>query len=131
MDVGAPSNFARILDLYRHSHADISADICGFAYSDAQIREAMAECYHNNGYILDPHGACGWRALTESLQSGETGVFLETAHPAKFNDTVEQAISASLTIPPRLAAFMQGKKQSVPMTNAFADFKQYLIKNVE
>ena len=131
MDVGAPSNFARILDLYRHSHADISADICGFAYSDAQIREAMAECYHNNGYILDPHGACGWRALTENLQSGETGVFLETAHPAKFNDTVEQAIGASLTIPPRLAAFMHGKKQSVPMTNAFADFKQYLIKKVE
>ena len=131
MDVGAPSNFARILDLYHHSYADISADISGAAYTDAQIREAMAECYHNNGYILDPHGACGWRALTENLTSGETGVFLETAHPAKFKDTVEQAIGASVTIPPHLAAFMQGEKQSVPMTKAFADFKQYLVKDAD
>ena len=126
MDVGAPSNFARILDLYHCSHDAISADISGAAYTDAQIREAMAECYRNNGYILDPHGACGWRALTENLQPGETGVFLETAHPAKFKDTVEQAICSSVTIPPHLAAFMQGEKQSVAMTNKFDDFKRYL-----
>ena len=127
MDVGDPSNFARILDLYGGSHERISSLISATTYTDAQIRETMLECFAHTGYILDPHGACGYRALKEGLREGETGVFLETAHPAKFKDTVEGAISTDVAIPSRLADFMKGEKKSVPMTADFADFKAYLL----
>lgn len=128
MDVGDPSNFARIFDLYGGSHERISSLIIGYTFSDDQIRETMNECYNHTGYILDPHGACGYRALQSGLRENETGVFLETAHPAKFKDTVEQAIDAEIQIPDRLADFMKGQKQSVSMTSDFKDFKAYLMK---
>ena len=126
MDVGAPSNFARIQDLYGGSHDEISRHVSASTYTDSQIREAMAECHSTTGYTLDPHGACAWRALTEDLRQGETGVFLETAHPAKFKRTVEEAIGATVEIPQRLARFINGKKQSIPMSKRFADFKSLL-----
>ncbi len=128
MDVGDPSNFARIIDLYKGDHSRISSFISGATFSDEEIRKAMKECYADNGYILDPHGACGYEALKEGLEAGETGVFCETAHPAKFKDTVEAAIGGEVEIPARLAAFMKGKKQSVEMSKAFADFKAFLLK---
>ena len=87
----------------------------------------MKQCREANGYILDPHGACGYRALCEGLKEGEKGIFLETAHPAKFKDTVEQATGAPVEIPQRLAEFMKGEKQSVPMSKNFAAFKDYLM----
>lgn len=127
MDVGDPSNFARIIDLYGNNHKEIISHISGATYKDEEIRKAMKECYAANGYVLDPHGACGYQALTEQLQPGETGVFCETAHPAKFKDTVEAAIGAEIDIPERLAAFMKGEKQSVEMPNDFSTFKQYLM----
>lgn len=128
MDVGDPSNFARILDLYGNSHERISSLISGATFSDDQIRETMRVCFAETGYTLDPHGACGYRALKENLRSGETGVFLETAHPAKFKDTVEAAIGNTVAIPAPLAAFMKGRKQSVPMTSDFTDFKAWLME---
>ena len=127
MDVGDPSNFARIYDLYGKSHAAITADISGCTYSDEQIAETIRKVYVDTGYLCDPHGACGMRALEEQLQKDEVGVFLETAHPAKFKDTVERIIGSEIEIPTRLAAFMQGTKQSVPMTADFADFKTFLM----
>ena len=127
MDVGDPSNFARILDLYGHSHEAICSLICGVAYSDEQIAETVAATYHRTGYLLDPHGACGYRALSEMLQLGEQGVFLETAHPAKFRDTVEAIIGDRVEVPEKLQAFMRGTKQSVPMSAQFEDFKAYLM----
>jgi threonine synthase len=127
MDVGDPSNFARILALYNNKYEDIKAEISGVSYNDAQIRESMKQTYSENGYTLDPHGACGMRALRELLAEGETGVFLETAHPAKFSDTVEGAIGASVTVPEKLKAFMAGKKQSVEMSKNFDDLKSYLM----
>jgi threonine synthase len=128
MDVGDPSNFARIYDLFGKSHAEISALISGATYTDEQIAESMQQCYAENGYLCDPHGACGYRALTEQLQPGEVGVFLETAHPAKFKDTVEGIIKHEVAIPEKLAAFMKGTKQSVPLSKDFADFKDFLMK---
>ncbi len=128
MDVGNPSNFARILDLYGESHANISAEVSGAAYSDEQIRETVRAAYHSTGYILDPHGACGFRALQEGLQEGETGVFLETAHPAKFLDTVESIIDEKVEIPAKLRKFMDGTKQSIPMGTSFEEFKQFLLE---
>lgn len=127
MDVGDPSNFARIIELYGNSHKRISSLISGATYSDSQIAESMKSCREQTGYILDPHGACGYRALKENLKLGETGVFCETAHPAKFKDTVEGIIGSEVAIPERLAAFMRGEKQSVPMTKDFADFKKFLL----
>ena len=127
MDVGDPSNFARIYDLYGKSHARISQLISGATYSDEQIAETMRQCYNETGYILDPHGACGYRALKEGLREGEIGVFCETAHPAKFKEKVDAILGTDIEIPARLRAFMDGEKQSVEMSKDFADFKQYLM----
>ena len=127
MDVGDPSNFARIYDLYGKSHERISSLISGATYSDEQIKETMRQCYKETNYILDPHGACGYQALVDGLKEGETGVFCETAHPAKFKEKVDEILGIDVEIPDRLAAFMKGEKQSVQMTKAFADFKQYLM----
>ena len=136
MDVGDPSNFARIIDLYsqagtytpEETHRLILTDISGCTYTDDQIRESMRQCYEQNGYILDPHGACGFRALTEQLQPGETGVFCETAHPAKFKEKVDEILGIDVAIPDRLAAFMRGEKKSVSLSSDYNDFKQFLMK---
>ena len=126
MDVGDPSNFARVWDLYGHDPETIRADIAGATYADAQIAETIRDCYARTGYLLDPHGACGYRALKEGLRPGEVGFFCETAHPAKFKDTVERIIGAPVAVPDRLAAFMEGVKQSVPLPRNFGTFKEYL-----
>lgn len=128
MDVGDPSNFARVLDLYKGSHAAIKEEISGTTYNDEQIRDTVRTVYHETGYLLDPHGACGYRALEEGLRPGETGVFLETAHPAKFRDTVESIIGAPVEIPATLQAFMKGTKQSISISKDFESFKVYLMK---
>ena len=128
MDVGDPSNFARILNLYGRSHEAICNDISGATYTDGQIADTMRDCLNENGYLLDPHGACGYRALQEGLQEGETGIFLETAHPAKFKETVEKITGQPLPVPEKLAAFMKGKKQSVSLPADFAQFKQFLLE---
>ena len=128
MDVGDPSNFARILDLYEGSHDAIASEISGETYTDDQIRETVQLTYDETGYLLDPHGACGYRALSENLQPGEVGVFLETAHPAKFLHTVEDIIGTDINIPEKLKAFMNGTKQSVPMSKNFMTFKEWLLK---
>ena len=136
MDVGNPSNFARILNLYSRNgaltpeatHHRITNLISGATYSDEQIKETMRQCYSETGYILDPHGACGYRALQESLQPGEIGVFCETAHPAKFKEKVDDILGIDVEIPERLAAFMKGQKQNVALSKDFADFKEYLMR---
>ena len=128
MDVGDPSNFARIYDLYKGDHAAITSLISGATYKDEQIRATMQECYEETGYVLDPHGACGYQALKDLLKEGETGVFCETAHPAKFKEKVDDILSADIEIPARLQAFMKGTKQSIPMSKEFSDFKDFLMK---
>ena len=128
MDVGDPSNFARIIDLYGGSHDAIAAEISGETYTDEQISETVQKVYEETGYLLDPHGACGYRALAEELQPGETGVFLETAHPAKFLQTVQNIVGAEVKIPEKLQEFMRGKKLSVPMSKDFVSFKEYLMR---
>lgn len=128
MDVGDPSNFARILDLYNNDWKAICNDISGATYCDDDIRKTMKQCYDETGYVLDPHGACGYQALSEQLQPGQVGVFLETAHPAKFKEKVDAIDNANIAIPDRLQAFMRGKKQSVEMPNDFEAFKKYLMQ---
>src|SRR5574344_232849 len=128
MDVGDPSNFARIYDLFGGSHAKITNLISGATYTDDMIKSTMTTCYNDTKYILDPHGACGYKALKEGLKDGETGVFLETAHPAKFKEKVDDILKIDIEIPSRLAEFMKGKKQSIEMKNSFADFKEFLLE---
>lgn len=128
MDVGAPSNFARILDLYDHSHQVISEKIKGYRYFDEDIRKVILEVYQQTNYLCDPHGACGFQSLTEFLKDGQIGVFLETAHPAKFTETVEDVIGkGKVKLPEKLAAFMTGEKQSIKMNSSYEAFKNYLL----
>ncbi len=135
MDVGDPSNFARIINLYsqngkltpEETHQRITSLISGATYSDEQIRRTMQQCYKETGYILDPHGACGYQALEDNLRPGEIGVFCETAHPAKFKEKVDDILGIDVEIPARLRAFMEGEKQSIPMTKDFEDFKKFLL----
>lgn len=127
MDVGDPSNFARIYDLYQGDHKAICADISGATYNNEQIAETMKQCYGETGYVLDPHGACGYQALKDLLADGEVGVFCETAHPAKFKDTVDGILTSDIEIPAKLQAFMKGEKQSIEMTKDFAAFKAFLL----
>ena len=128
MDVGDPSNFARILELYNHSHDNIQYDLVGYRYSDQEIRETMKQVFEEKKYMLDPHGAVGYRALEENLGSDEVGVFLETAHPAKFTETVESVLGAgTVVIPEKLAHFMKGEKLSIGMSKGFDDFKHFLM----
>lgn len=127
MDVGDPSNFARIIDLYKNDHDAICADVSGATFTDEQIAETIKAVSDKYGYICDPHGACGYRALETGLKEGETGVFLETAHPTKFKSTVESIIGHEIEIPQKLAEFMKGTKQSIQMPKNFEDFKEYLL----
>ena len=128
MDVGDPSNFARVIDLYGGSHERIASLIGGAAYTDYSIRAALRDCYDSHHYLCDPHGACGYQALKDLLQPGETGVFCETAHPAKFKEKVDATVGTDTAIPDRLAAFMRGTKQSVALGKDFGDLKEYLLK---
>jgi threonine synthase len=128
MDVGDPSNFVRILDLYNNDHAAISAEIAGYRYSDEEIRVCMKKVYDEYGYLLDPHGACGYQSLVDHLESNQMGVFLETAHPAKFTETVEEVIGkGNVPLPEKLAEFMKGEKKSISMSKEFSGFKPYLL----
>ena len=129
MDVGNPSNFARIYDLYGGNHHTISQLIAGFRFNDDEIRATIRDCFQQTGYVLDPHGACGYKALQLSLSENEHGVFCETAHPAKFKETVDAVLPTPIDIPERLARFMQGRKQTYPMNNSFDKFKDFLLQN--
>jgi len=126
MDVGDPSNFVRILDLYGNSIDAIRADITAYAFNDKQITECIRRVHTSAGYLLDPHGACGYMGLEEGLQSGETGIFLETAEPAKFLDTVEPIIGQKVPIPASLQKFMGRQKCSIDMPADFEAFKEWL-----
>ena len=128
MDVGDPSNFARILDLYKHSHEAITKDISGRWYDDKQIASAVKDVYTNSKYLLDPHGACAYLGLSEDLNTDEVGVLLETAHPAKFAETVEGILGHSIEIPSELKKFMKGKKETIELSKKYDDFREILLK---
>lgn len=131
MDVGDPSNFARILDLfgiYGNPHKAIAELVSGYRFTDEEIAETIRRVYNEEDYLLDPHGACGYQALIEyGLDEGETGLFLETAHPAKFKGTVDSILDADIEIPAKLQTFMKGEKLSISLGKDFDGFKAYLM----
>ncbi|MFC2079869.1 threonine synthase [Bacteroidota bacterium] len=128
MDVGAPSNFERILDLFGNSHDKIKKHIHGYSYSDEQIKNIIKKVYSSTGYILDPHGATGYEAAREYLADKDdlNAVFLETAHPAKFPETVNEVLAKDVETPDRLKAFAKGKKESIKMSREYEEFREYL-----
>ena len=128
MDVGDPSNFVRILDLFDHKHERVIKHLQGFSYTDQEIRGIIAEAYRKTGYICDPHGATAYQAARSYREEhpGLTGIFLETAHPAKFRESVEEVIAKTVELPERLAAFSSREKKSVAMGPEFKAFKTYL-----
>ena len=130
MDVGDPSNFARIYDLFdgfTKPFELICQLISAHRFTDEDIVRTMRRVYEATGYVLDPHGACGFQGLVEALTPGEIGVFLETAHPAKFKSVVDDVLGIDLEIPPTLRAFLDGQKQSVELGPDFEGFKAYLL----
>jgi threonine synthase len=131
MDVGAPSNFDRIIDLYNGSHAAISADISGYSYADELIAQTICDTYRSTGYLLDPHGAVAYRALTQNIQHNEIGIFLETAHPAKFKETVESIIGGKVSLPAKLAQFANGEKQTIKISTSYSSFKKQLLSTIQ
>lgn len=127
MDVGNPSNFARLLDLYQHDFAKFSSEVVGFSATDAETIFAMKEIYKTTGYLLDPHGAVGYLGLKNYLRKNSgKGIFLETAHPAKFIQVVENALQVPVSMPERLSKFRQGTKHSILMKPDFSEFKSWL-----
>jgi threonine synthase len=128
MDVGDPSNFARMLDLFEHNHKWMTTHIEGYSFSDYEIRNIIRKVHQESGYLCDPHGATGYQAARSFLDahSGFTGIFLETAHPAKFREIVEEVIGEPVEVPERLEKYIMRNKQSVMINPAYADFKEYL-----
>ena len=127
MDVGNPSNFIRMLDLFDKSHSKMSESITGYAYTDESTRKTIQKVYALTGYILDPHGAVGYMGLVDYLNSGTgTGIVLETAHPVKFNQTVEEEIGMKVPLPNHVESTNLEKK-SIPFGKEFGEFKDFLL----
>ncbi|GAB3182529.1 threonine synthase [Telluribacter humicola] len=130
MDVGNPSNFVRMIHFFGDQWEEARQHISGFYFTDEQTRETMREVYDNTGYVLCPHTAVAYRGLQEyrSLSSEDfTGVFLATAHPAKFIDLVEETLGQPVPVPDRLAELLSLEKQAIRMSSSFEDFKTYLL----
>src|SRR3989339_81738 len=131
MDVGNPSNLARIVDLYSNSVSEIRNDIYSATFSDEQTREAIKDVFEKNNYVIDPHGAVGYSALEKFLKGNSTEKFtsivLETAHPAKFKDVVEEELNINVEIPERLAACLTKEKRAVSLSSDYNSLKEYLF----
>ncbi|MFC2115233.1 threonine synthase [Bacteroidota bacterium] len=133
MDVGNPSNFARILDLYGNSLSAIRIAMSAFAYKDDELRESLGDVYRRTGYLMDPHGAAAYRALKQYYSENPVitnefpGVFIETAHPGKFSLTVEEVIESTIEIPDRLKDASSKQKSSIPLSTDFGEFKNFLL----
>lgn len=129
MDVGDPSNFIRIRHLFKDDLAQISQRLSSFSFSDEETREAMKHIYKTSKYIADPHGAVGYLGLKKYQEKypNSYGVFLETAHPVKFLDVVEEVIPEKLAIPSQIEKVMTKEKKSI-FIKTYSDLKSYLLK---
>ena len=127
MDVGDPSNFIRIEKLFDHDLNSLKKKFSSYSFSDIQTKEAMSEIYKNTNYVADPHGAVGYLGLKEyKLNSKEFGVFLETAHPVKFLDIVEDTLKINAEIPEQIRGVLHKDKKYIPIQN-YNELKRFLI----
>lgn len=128
MDVGDPSNFARILEIHNGDWDAVKASIVGYSYTDAQTKAGMKDVITRTGYLMEPHGVIGYMALKEyQKQHDVQGIVLETAHPAKFGDVVEPVIGQKIEVPERLQEFMRRKKVATLINSDFKELKDYLL----
>jgi threonine synthase len=130
MDVGNPSNFARILDLYRNDADSIRRDFWSASIADDETRQTIREAFDRFGYVFDPHGAVGyaaWKRYRNETGASHHGIVLETAHPAKFPEIVEPVIGQKIRIPERLEACLEFEKKSTKLTSRFEDLKNFLF----
>ena len=130
MDVGNPSNFSRMLELFNGNYGTLSEEIKGYSFTDEQTAEAMRNVYASSNYILDPHGAVGYIGLKRYLDESDenvTGIFLETAHPSKFKEVVEEKLGKGIDIHPTLKEFMKRQKETIKGTADFSAFKEFLL----
>lgn len=143
MDVGNPSNFARMIDLFsalqgkgidtdQEIWASMKDQIQGFAFTDEQTEQTINEVEKQYNYLLDPHGAVGYLALNEYQKThpNTTGIILETAHPSKFKEDMERITDHAIDIPPRLAALKALKKEAISMSKQYTAFKDWLVSNL-
>ncbi|MEM8521044.1 threonine synthase [Flavobacterium sp. PL12] len=128
MDVGNPSNFIRIQEMYYNDLEQFEKDFSSYTFSDEETLEAMKAIYKTSGYIAEPHGAVGYLGLKKELANHEDaiGIFLETAHPIKFLDTVEPALNIKLPIPSQIESVLNKEKVSVKI-KTYQDLKEFLI----
>lgn len=128
MDVGDPSNFVRIQKIYGNNYTQLKDHLSGYRFTDDVTREAMKDIYKASSYIADPHGAVGYLGLKDYLHKhpGKYGVFLETAHPVKFLDTVEETLNIEVPMPERIKTLLDKEKKSIGIKN-YADLKAYLL----
>ncbi|GAA4321271.1 threonine synthase [Pontixanthobacter gangjinensis] len=128
MDVGDPSNFIRVLELFNREYTSLEKALSAYTYDDRTTRKAIEKVYSESGYIMDPHGAVGYLGLKEYLEKEKNafGVFLETAHPVKFLDTVEEVIGDKVEIPPAIQSLFNKKKKSLQIDN-YEDLKGFLL----
>jgi len=128
MDVGNPSNFARMMQLYNGSKSDMSNDVLGFSFTDSDTRNTIYEVREKYGYILDPHGAVGYLGLKKAQEKDPAlGIFLETAHPAKFREVVEPVLEEKIKLPQGYQVDT-GVKLSIPMENQMSQLEEILLQ---
>jgi len=130
MDVSDPSNFIRIQKIFNNDVFKLKKKLSGYSYTDSETKKALKEIYKINGYVADPHGAIGYLGLKKYLENNEGdfyGVFLETAHPVKFLDTVKKALKIDIEVPERLKETLTRDKVSIPIKD-FTDLKEYLLR---
>ncbi len=129
MDVGNPSNFIRILEIFHHQFPDLAKNLSSYNITDEETLATIKDVYEQSKYLLDPHGAVGYLSLRRFLQThpGRKGIFLETAHPVKFPAAVEKATTKKIEIPPSLSSLMKIEKQSRKMNASYESFKNFLL----
>jgi len=128
MDIGDPSNFVRILELHKGNLASIQNEMVGYAYTDEETAAGVKYIMDTTGYLSEPHGAIGYLALKEYMKTSNCqGIFLETAHPAKFGEVVEPILNAPVAIPERLQDYLSRKKEAVLIAPEYEALKSYLL----
>jgi threonine synthase len=128
MDVGNPSNFIRIQELFNNDLEALKSAFSSYSFTDDETRETMKEIYKNSGYVADPHGAVGYLGLKKhGLKENEYGIFLETAHPVKFLDVVEETLPVKVEIPEQIKKVINNTKVAIK-ASTYEDLKAYLMK---
>jgi threonine synthase len=130
MDVGNPSNFIRIQEIYKNNFEHLKVNLSSFSYTDEDTRAALLEIYERYNYVADPHGAVGYLGCKDYLKTNENAhcVFLETAHPTKFLDVVEDVINEKVALPPQIEAVMDKEKVAIQISD-YKALKSFLLNS--